>query len=148
TTKGVHHGSVIEVVTDNGAKIVSTANHVFVSENGLIHAGELKRGMKLFVYDEKNPHDLFDVTITRIAKIDGSSAQMFNIGVKNLAIHDKVAGLFFGNEFLMGDASADQVVRAQQKTDLCYLKSILPVIHHTDLESHFHDSSIQIDKRK
>lgn len=139
TTKGFHHGSAYEIATESGHRVICTANHVLVTENGMAYAHELRRGSKVLYRDAHTPNDLKSSAIVRISRIDGYDEPMYNVGMQSPHKDSKVAGFFFGNDFYMGDASADQVLRRIQNNSLPYLKSITPAALHTDLESYFQD---------
>lgn len=139
TTKGAHHGPVYEFTTEGGHKVICTSNHVLVTEHGMAYAHEIQRGSSLLYHDPSSPEHLKSSILTQISRIDGYSGLMYNLGIDYIDKNDRSARFFFGNGIYMGDASADQVLMRQRKNDLAYLKSALPAVFHTDLESHFQD---------
>ena len=140
TTKGRHDGPVYEIEVTGGKKIVASENHVFVTETGMALARELHLGASVFRYSTTNVFEVNPIPISRICKIDGYGEEMYNIAIRTREQSQVRAGVFFANGFYVGDATADQVLLRRYRNDIDYLKTIIPAIHHKDLDSYFEDS--------
>ena len=142
TTKGRHDGPVYQIEVTDGSKIVASENHVFVTETGMALARELHLGDSVFRYSATNASELNLIPISKLCKIDGFSEEMYNIAIRTGEQSQVQAGTFFANGFCVGDATADQVLLRMYKKDIGYLKSVIPAIHHKDLDSYFEDFGI------
>lgn len=140
TSAGTFNGFAFEFTTEDGATIRCTSNHVFVSDNGMIDASEVRIGTKLMRVEHGDEIQLTESPVTKIAQISGCTDAFYNIGLRNFD-SGKSAGQFVGNGFLLGDATADHVLRQSRRKDASYLKSVIPAIYHTDIDSYLQDFS-------
>lgn len=139
TTRGNHSGLAYRIETKGGHCLEMTEDHIVVTEIGMKMARELIRGEMIFCLSNESPSSLEATTIERIITINGYDEEMFNIAVEPVKNGKRVAGIIFANDLCVGDASATEALEAQRRTDYLYLKSVLPYMYHTDLQSYFED---------
>ncbi|MEP3121799.1 MAG: Hint domain-containing protein [Nisaea sp.] len=141
TTAGMFNGTTYEIATEDGDSVLCTSNHVLVSDIGMIEASEVRIGTRLVkVALGGEEMQLTDSLVAKVSRIDGYADALYNIGIKNFD-GGKAAGQFVGNGFLMGDAAADHVLRQARNKDPSYLKSVVPAVYHTDIDSYLQDFS-------
>lgn len=139
TTRGFYNGKVLQITVADGRSILATENHVFVTEAGSCLASDLSRGSSLICAPKREGDDLEIVRVIRIAEIDGHQDVMCNIATRTAVDLNGQMGSFFANGFLVGDDVATAVVTEMNRRNIEYVKSKVPVIYHTDVDSYFSD---------
>jgi hypothetical protein len=139
TTKGSHDGKVLKITVADGRSIRATENHVFVTEEGTCLASDLSRGSNLLCAPKRGNGDLEVQKVVRISEIDGHKGAMCNLATRTTVDANGQMGSFFANGFLVGDDVATTMVTEKNRRDVAYLKSKVPAIYHTDIDSYFED---------
>ncbi|WKL57381.1 hypothetical protein Q1W73_17210 [Asticcacaulis sp. ZE23SCel15] len=139
TNRGFYNGKVLQITVADGRSVLATENHVFVTEEGSCLASDLSRGSSLICAPNREGDDLEILKIICIAEIDGHQDVMCNIATRTDVDAKGQMGSFFANGFLVGDEVATAVVTEMNRRNIEYVKSKVPLIYHTDVNSYFSD---------
>mgnify|MGYP000261690703 CR=1 FL=1 len=132
TNLGTHKGLIIDITTDNGENIKTSHNHVFFTENTSKLASEIKLGDKL-----KMRQGLATVKNIRQSNHEGLMCNLATVKYQNPK-HDKAEiGVFYANDFLVGDINAQRVIRQRRLNDIDWVKNQVPEYMHADVDSYF-----------
>lgn len=139
TQSGYHYGYVYRFRTRGGRVITCTGDHVLVAESGMKMAKEIQRGEKLYILAEDGDESLFLDTVNWVGSINGYDEEMYNLIIQAPQSPQKIAGFYFANGFLNGDTSASRSLENSRRSDVGYLKSLLPRSFYTDITSYLVD---------
>jgi len=132
TNLGIHKGPVLLIETDTGEKITASDNHMFFTESASKQAAELMPGDKL-----KMLQGVATVKAVEQVVYDGLLCNLATVKYQDPDNDKAETGMFFANEFLVGDINAQRVLKQKRCNDIGWIKSQVPEHMHVDVDSFF-----------
>ena len=132
TNLGIHKGSVVLVETDTGAMITASHHHVFFTETSTKSAMELKSGDKL-----KMLQGMATVKTVSHVTYEGLLCNLATIEYQDPKDDKAEIGVFYANDFMVGDVNAQRVLKHRRSNDINWVKSQVPEYQHVDVDAYF-----------
>ncbi len=132
TNLGAHKGPVILVETDTGAKITASHHHVFFTETSTKSAMELKPGDRL-----KMLQGMATVKMVSHVTYEGLLCNLATIEYQDPKDDKAEIGVFYANDFMVGDINAQKVLKHRRCNDINWVKSQVPEYLHVDVDVFF-----------
>lgn len=133
TTKGAHFGNVLSITTTDKKKIITSHNHIFITESGAVPADKLKKGDELSTLNGKT-------AIAEIEIISDYEGTFYNLATGedlDASEFDGKIDTFVANGFVVGDMNAQRAIQHKQRNDINWVKTLLPDYLHADAETYF-----------
>lgn len=134
TNLGIHKGPVILVETDTGAKITASHHHVFFTETATKPAMELKLGDKL-----KMLQGMATVKMVSHVTYEGLLCNLATSKYQDPKDDKAEIGVFYANDFMVGDVNAQRVLRHRYSSDINWVKSQVQEYLHADVDAFFRE---------
>jgi len=132
TNLGIHKGPVVLIETDTGEKITASDNHIFFTESAAKLATEIISGDKL-----KMLQGVATVKSVEEVIYDGLLCNLATVQYQDPDNDKAEIGVFYANDFLVGDINAQRVLRQKHCNDINWVKSQVPEYMHLDIDSFF-----------
>lgn len=130
TNKGAHSGDAILIESEGGEKITSSWEHIFMTNEGVKQACDLKKGDVVIMQQ-------LESKLTNITVLPNYQGVFYNLGLKS---NNNRIETFVANNFVVGDIMAQRKQKEINRNDINWVKSQLPEYMHTDVESFFEDN--------
>jgi len=132
TNLGIHKGPVLIVETDTGEKITASDNHIFFTESATKLAAEIISGDKL-----KMLQGVATVKSVKQVVYEGLLCNLATVKYQDPDNANAEIGMFYANNFLVGDINAQRVLKQKHCNDINWVKSQVPEHMHLDIDSFF-----------
>jgi len=138
TNLGAHNGSVLHIETDTGEKITASHNHVFFTESKAKMAAEIVSGDKLKMLQGES-------TVKAVTEVvyDGLLCNLATVQYQDSDSEKAEMGVFYANDFLVGDVNAQRILKHQRLHDINWVKNQVPEHMHVDIDSFFAEKNIR-----
>lgn len=138
TNLGIHKGPVLRIETDTGEKITASHNHIFFTESTDKLATEVIPGDKL-----KMLQGVATVKAVKEVIYDGLLCNLATVAYQDPDSDKAEIGMFYANDFLVGDINAQRILKQQRLNDISWVKSQVPEHMHLDVDSFFAEKNIR-----
>ncbi len=132
TNLGIHKGPVLLIETDSGEKITASHNHILFTEGSDKPAAEVTPGEKI-----KTRRGFATVKSVKEVAYDGLMCNLATVKYRDPNDENAEIGAFYANDFLVGDISAQRVIRQKRLNDISWVKKQVPEYMHADVDSFF-----------